>query len=162
MRMQWIVVPALMLSACATVSGYLDGRYNTPTFPPLDAAPETIALVSRAEAPGTQLVLIAVDDEPIMVNPEGVGEGLWSKQVALAPGQHAVMTRWRQPGQYSPASLLCKADYAAGRHYVLNYEIKAPARARMWISDAADNQKVADCEPYAPPPVAPSWPFNPA
>ncbi|HVT34275.1 MAG TPA: hypothetical protein VHE37_01725 [Nevskiaceae bacterium] len=151
---------SLLLCACAWVTPYLDGTYNAAAFPPLDAPADSVALVGRAadDARGAA-VLTLVDDIPIKVKPDGSGDGLWAKQVALAPGEHALVTSWRRPGEYSPSSSLCQAEFLAGHQYLVNYEVAASGReARVWLSDAADAGSTVNCAARKPPPM-PQWPF---
>lgn len=154
-------LPLLMLTACSLVTPYLDGVYNTSAFPPLDASADTVALVTRAQtAQHDTAVLTLVDDTPIKVKPDGTGDGLWAKQVALTPGAHAVVTSWRHPGQYSPASSLCQADFLAGHQYQVDYETTVSGQqARVWLADLTDsNASPVACTARKAPPVQ-SWPF---
>jgi len=148
---------AVLLGGCATFDAYLNGSYNSTAFPALDAPPETIAMVSQSETESVG-VLCAVDDTPILINPRGNGEGLWAKRVALSPGEHAVLTGWRQPGRYSPDALLCSADFAAGRAYRIDYDVSLPRQARAWLADAATGEHLADCHARAS--TASAWPFT--
>lgn len=154
-----LIAGAVSLTACSTVGSYLDGGYNN-LLPPVDSPPDTVALISRSTLEHPDNVLVAVDGAPIMVNPEGDGNGMWAKQVAVMPGAHTVISAWRHPGQYSPASLQCTADFQAGHQYILNYEVTGKAKARMWVTDAADGQSVSQCAANIVPPSPPSWPFG--
>ncbi len=158
MRNLLSMMVAVLLGACATVDAYLNGSYNSAVFPALDAPPETIAMVSQADGESTG-VLSAVDGAPILINPRGNGDGLWAKQVALQPGQHAVLTGWRLPGRYSPDALLCSAAFAAGHGYRVAYDVTSPQQARAWITDAATGDRIADCRAQ-PSTTSSGWPFS--
>jgi len=148
-----------LLQGCASISAYLNGTYNAEVFPPLDAPADEVALVSQANVEDAACVLSSVDDAPILITPNGSGDGLWAKRVALKPGAHVVLTGWRLPGRYSPDAMLCAADFAAGHHYAIDYDVSIPRRARAWIADASTGERVADCT--ARPEAASSlWPFS--
>jgi hypothetical protein len=135
----------VLLQACASMSAYLNGTYNSAAFPPLDAPPDDVALVSQSKVADAACVLASVDDTPILVTPSGNGDGLWAKRVALTPGAHTVLAGWRLPGRYSPDGVLCSADFAAGHQYTIDYDVSIPRQARVWIADAATGDRVADC-----------------
>lgn len=149
-----------LLQGCASLGAYLNGTYNADVFPPLDAPADEVALVSQANVADGACVLSSVDDAPILVNPNGSGDGLWAKRVALKPGAHVVLTGWRNPGRYSPDALLCGADFAAGHQYTIDYDVSTPRRARAWIADASTGDRIADCVARPEASAASLWPFS--
>ena len=133
------------LQACASIGAYLNGTYNSAMFPPLDAPADEVALVTQSKVADPACVLTSVDRAPILINPNGNGDGLWAKRVALTPGAHTVVTGWRLPGRYAPDALACSADFAAGHQYTIDYDVSMPHQARAWIADAATGDRIADC-----------------
>lgn len=141
------------------MGAYLNGTYNSAAFPPLDAPAEEIAIVSQSSVADAACVLSEVDDSPILVNPNGDGSGLWAKRVALKPGAHAILTGWRLPGRYAPDAFVCSAELAAGRRYTIDYDVRAPRQASVWVTDSASGERIADCKPR-PAVASSSWPFS--
>lgn len=163
MKKAFVLIVPVCLASCATVGGYLNGTYNADAFPPLDAPADKVALVSRSTVSDPENVLVSVDDNPIRVNPQGSGHGMWAPQVALPPGTHEVMAGWRRPGMYSPSGWQCKADFLAGHQYSIEYAVTRDGKnSDAWIADLNDSATRVACTPYISPKKQLGWPFNPA
>jgi hypothetical protein len=163
MKKAFVLAAPLCLASCSTVGGYLNGQYNSEVFPPLNSPAETVALVSRSTLDKPENVLVSVDDNPIKVNPNGSGHGMWAPQVAIPPGKHLIMAGWRRPGMYSPAGWECEGDFIAGHQYSIEYVIDSNgSTSDSWISDLNDKNMHIACVPYVTPSRKWGWPFNPA
>lgn len=163
MKKGFLLIAPVCLASCATVGSYLNGQYNHAVFPALDSPADSIALVSRASGDKPENVLVTVDDNPITVNPNGSGHGMWAPQVAVPPGTHTVMAGWRRPGMYTPSGWECTGNFIAGHQYSIEYAVDSDgSHSDSWISDASDKNTHVSCVPYASPTKKLGWPFNPA